>query len=144
MKKKEGLFKLDEKYVLAYCISLDCKLDMGIALEFDKRFKGMKKWLLSLVVANEYNYPITIPTYKDKELKVFNLITKEKYWHKPTYQTIRICIKQMAGYCKRHNVKHLGMPKIGCGLDKLQWGEVKKIMEEEFKDIDINIEIRYL
>jgi len=30
--EKGDLFKLDEKYVLAHCISLDCKLGMGIAL----------------------------------------------------------------------------------------------------------------
>ena len=36
------------------------------------------------------------------------------------------------------------MPKIGCGLDKLQWGKVREIIKEEFKDVDIQIEIRYL
>lgn len=40
----------------------------------------------------------------------------------------------MAEYCNRHNVKYLAMPKIGCGLDKLQWGKVEEIILEEFEN----------
>lgn len=45
---------------------------------------------------------------------------------------------------KEGNIKYLGIPKLGCGLDKLQWGKVKELIERHFKDLDINIEIRYL
>lgn len=141
---KGDLFDLDEKYVLAQCISLDCIMGKGIALEFNKRFKGMKKWLISLIKTNGYNYPKTIPAYQDKKLRVFNLITKNKAWEKPTYETITVCIKEMADYCRRHNVKYLGMPKIGCGLDRLDWDRVSAIIKEEFQDIDIDIQVLYL
>lgn len=142
--RKGNLFDLDEKYVLAHCISLDCQMQKGIALEFDKRFKGMKSWLISMVRDNGYNYPKTIPAYKNKKLRVFNLITKDKYWGKPTYATITVCISEMADFCKRHDVKYLGMPKIGCGLDRLDWDRVSSIIKEEFKDIDIDIQVLYL
>lgn len=104
----------------------------------------MKSWLISIVKANGYNYPKTIPAYKDGKLRVFNLITKNKAWEKPTYATITACISEMADFCKRHDVKYLGMPKIGCGLDKLDWDRVSSIIKEEFKDIDIDIQVLYL
>ena len=50
----------------------------------------------------------------------------------------------MALLCKELEIKYLGLPKIGCGLDRLQWGKVREIIKEEFKDLDIEIEIRYL
>ena len=50
----------------------------------------------------------------------------------------------MRDYCIKYNIHYLAMPKIGCGLDKLQWGKVREIIKEEFKDVDIQIEIRYL
>lgn len=45
---------------------------------------------------------------------------------------------------RRCDIKYLGIPKLGCGLDKLQWKKVKEIIEEVFSDMDIEIEIRYL
>ena len=79
-----------------------------------------------------------------KTWDVFNLDTKGKYWNKPTYKSITQCIKYMRDYCIKYNIHYLAMPKIGCGLDKLQWGKVREIIKEEFKDVDIQIEIRYL
>ena len=36
------------------------------------------------------------------------------------------------------------MPKIGCGLDKLTWKNVKNIIKEVFDDTELNIVICYL
>jgi hypothetical protein len=33
----------------------------------------------------------------------------------------------------------LAMPKIGCGLDRLQWGRVSEMLKEIFSDYDIDI-----
>lgn len=33
----------------------------------------------------------------------------------------------------------IAKPKIGCGLDKLEWSKVKAIIEEVFADTDIEI-----
>lgn len=38
----------------------------------------------------------------------------------------------------------VGNPKIGCGLDKLEWDKVRIILEENFKDTDRNILVCYL
>lgn len=104
----------------------------------------MKKFLIRKIQANELNFPITIPYFKDKKLLVFNLITKKSYYGKPTYQTITKCIEQIVEQCERHDIKYLAMPKIGCGLDRLQWGKVREIILDKFKDTDITIEVRYL
>ena len=46
--------------------------------------------------------------------------------------------------CEQLNVHKLGMPRIGCGLDRLQWSWVKSKIEEKFADTDIDIQVRYL
>jgi hypothetical protein len=33
------------------------------------------------------------------------------------------------------------MPEIGCGLDKLQWGKVKEIINNEFYNTPIEITV---
>lgn len=36
-------------------------------------------------------------------------------------------------------VTKLAMPKIGCGLDILEWNKVSEIIKDVFKDTDIEI-----
>lgn len=134
----KNLFTMDEKYTLGQAISLDCEMGEGIAVEFNKQFKGMKRFLLNKIEKENLKFPVTILYDKDKQL-VFNLITKKKYNGKPTYATIYYAIKQMKDLCIEHNIKYLALPKIGCGLDRLQWGEVREMIQQEFQDIDIEI-----
>ena len=42
------------------------------------------------------------------------------------------------------NITKLAMPKIGCGLDKLKWNNVRCIIKDIFKDLDIEIKICYI
>ncbi len=143
--KKGNLFELDDKYALAHCISEDCAMGAGIAVEFQKRFKLKNDIREVLNLCEAFKYPITIAIHRGMNKRpIYNLITKRFYYNKPTYQSIRQCIKEMASMCKRDNIKYLAMPKIGCGLDRLQWSKVREIIKEEFKDLDIEIEVRYL
>jgi O-acetyl-ADP-ribose deacetylase (regulator of RNase III) len=50
-------------------------------------------------------------------------------------------LEKMRAHCSEHKVKHLAMPRIGCGLDRLEWREVKPKIEEIFCDLDINITV---
>ena len=40
-----------------------------------------------------------------------------------------------------NKVKKISMPKIGCGLDKLNWEIVKKLIVKLFKDIDVIVTV---
>lgn len=45
----------------------------------------------------------------------------------------------MKKLCVAKNINKIAMPLIGCGLDRLQWEKVSEIVQEVFKDIDIEI-----
>lgn len=141
--QKGNLFELDKKYALAHCISQDCAMGAGIAVAFDKEFRGMKNELIRIIKDCELKFPTTI-LVENKNRNIFNMVTKKVYYGKPTYQTITECIEEMALMCHKHDIKYLGIPKIGCGLDRLQWGKVREIIQDKFKDLDIEIEVRYL
>lgn len=132
--EKRNLFDVEDKYYLAHCISSDCAMGAGIAVEFQKRFNLRNKLL-------EYDteYPKCI-----RIGRVFNLITKDKYWHKPTYNSIETALVLMKEIVIMNNIKFIAMPKIGCGLDRLQWDKVKEIIINTFKDIDLEILVCYL
>ncbi len=134
----KNLFTVDKKYTLAHAISLDSNMGQGIAVDFNKHFKGMKTYLINYITYNDTTIPDVI-MYDKKEQKVFNLITKKKCTGKPNYNTIGCCIEKMAKMCKENNIKFLAMPKIGCGLDRLQWGEIREMIKDYFSDLDIEI-----
>ena len=97
------LFLTDKKYALVHCISEDCAMGKGIVVEFNKRFPRMKNTLLKFFKENpDKHFPIALLYHSIKEQRnIFNLVTKEKYWQKPTYHTITVCINKMATICKK-------------------------------------------
>ena len=127
IEEKRDLFELENEYYLAHCISDDFQLDKGIASDFQKRFK-MDRKLKKL-------YPIGLcksGCILIEEDKVFNLVTKKVYWKKPSYVSLEVALLEMRDILLQKNIKLVAMPKIGCGLDRLQWGYVKEIIEEVF------------
>lgn len=142
---KMDLFDVPKDYTLVHCISQDCAMGKGIAKTFDNKYPGMKSYLYNLIRDEDLHFPIAIGYRGDEnQHDVINMITKAKYWHKPTYTNFTVALKNTATLCKEYNIKKLAMPKIGCGLDRLNWSKVKSIIENCFKDLDIEIIICYL
>lgn len=124
----------------AHCISRGYALGAGIAVEFDKRY-DMRNRLLKLAEEK----PETLDEKCIEVENVFNLITKEKYWQKPSYKSLEESLLEMKEkLSKNKNIKKLVMPKIGCGLDRLSWCKVEPMVQEIFKDLDIEIVVCYL
>lgn len=109
----------------AHCISRDFALGKGIAV----RFRSLYHLTPATLTAGMVDSHISVVQ------NVFNLITKDKYWQKPTYDSLRRSLLSMKKLILALGVTHLVIPKIGCGLDKLQWRRVYTMLEEVFKDI---------
>ena len=52
----------------------------------------------------------------------------------------------MKTHMEKNNITKLAMPRIGCGLDKLDWSIVKNLISDVFKNYngDISIKICYI
>lgn len=135
------LFKVSGDYVYAHCISSDFAMGAGIALEFTKR--GVKAKLQSLYQPfwKGKGYNRLVPM---KNHVIANLVTKEKYSDKPTYQTLKDSLISLKEDMDYHKYTKLAMPKIGCGLDGLEWSKVKEIIYEVFSDTNYEILVCYL
>lgn len=136
---QKDLFTVPDDYYLAHCISADFALGAGIAVEFNKRF-DMRNQLNLL-------YPNYVDKFERHRIggdcilvgKVFNLITKEKYFYKPTIITMLLALKKMKEICLEKGIKKVAMPTIGAGLDRLNWEDVSKQIHNIFGDTDIEI-----
>ena len=70
---------------------------------------------------------------------VFNLVTKPRCYHKPILEVLRDTLIDMRDQCEYLDITKLAMPRIGCGLDCLDWDDVKELLFEVFEDSDIEI-----
>lgn len=135
------LFSVPEDYYLAHCISADFGMGKGIVVEFNKRFE-MKTKL-------QRKYPDYLNQYTHHRIggdcilegRVLNLITKERYFHKPTIITMRIALQKMKKICMENNIIKVAMPTIGAGLDRLSWSAVSDQIHMIFDDTDIEISV---
>ena len=133
------LFSVPDDYYLAHCISADFGMGKGIVVEFNKRF-DMKHKLQS-------KYPDYLDRYNRHRIggdcilegRVLNLITKERYFHKPTIVTMMIALKKMKEICIENGITKVAMPTIGAGLDRLDWNKVYELIYHIFEDMDIEI-----
>ena len=70
---------------------------------------------------------------------VFNLVTKKKCYHKPTYESIEAALETMKDIMDFNSTTKLAMPKIASGLDRCDWDTVYDIICEVFEDTDVEI-----
>ena len=138
MIRRQDLFSVDKKYTLAHCISQDTNMGAGIA----KIFRDKAPKLPEIIRMQRPRIGDAI-YFMGEGMTVFNLITKEKYWQKPTYDSLRCSLQTMRNLISMSYVPFLAMPKIGCGLDRLEWDKVEVIIKEVFADMDIDILICY-
>ena len=141
--KEQDIFELSNKdnYYFVQCISSDFKMGKGIALEFNRVFNCKNELIKEF---KNFKWENTGRCIKAKNSIVFHLITKNRYWDKPSYRTLKESLMELKTLCLEQNIKKLVMPKIGCGLDKLQWNTVKENIIKIFNDTDIEILICYL
>lgn len=138
--KSTDLFEFGSKIQDAYyahCISANAAMGKGIAVQFVNNFpecrdlKEGKSLPLPLKVGNSYLTG-----------NVINLVTKPMHYHKPTYDTITATIRHMRDtYLIPLNVKTLCIPRIGCGLDMLDWSKVVYILKNELNNVDIRVHV---
>lgn len=147
MEMQGDLFTLPHDYMLVHCVSADFALGAGIARQFKKL--GIKDALIRCQAQGTVHSRgyfdgkgyCTFVTVSECPWVVANLVTKARYFEKPTYKTIKDALHDFkTGLLKCYpKVKKVGMPLIGCGLDKLEWDKVRGIIEQQFAETDIEI-----
>ena len=72
---------------------------------------------------------------------IYNLVTKSKFFEKPTLDNLRISLENMRRHVLLKNFTKILLPKIECGLDKLQWTDVFELIQDTFTYSGIQIQI---
>ena len=135
------LFEVSKDYYLAHCISADFGMGAGIVVQFNQRFdmKNILKKKYKSLVGEWESTPKGNRGFCLLEGRVFNLVTKQYVFQKPTYEELKGSLYKMKIFALELGVTKIAMPLIGCGIDGLDWNRVSGMIKEVFADTAIEI-----
>ena len=138
----------DRNIAYAHCIANDGKYGAGIAPIFINQIFDSGTFVKRFLKENPWQghgWSLCFNRRNGEHtLLEVELITKEITFEKPTYETITEAIKHLRFECGQYEINTLRIPKIGCGLDGLDWDKVSAIIKDIFKDSLVDIEVYYL
>lgn len=124
------------------CISADIACGAGIAIQFNKRFDIRRKIKDRLGSMPSDYWNENHRGFAILEKPVINLVTKARYFEKPTEETLSNALNDAVMICKQQNIKNISMPYIASGLDRMNWQtQVKPAIEKAFAGTDISITV---
>ena len=138
--EKMNLMDVPQGWWIAHCVSGDFALGAGVAKQINEAFNMREMLLRQWDEGDVENMGYWCAPCGN----VLNLITKPKYWNKPTLESLREALDDMRKLINEEGIKKIAMPKIGCGLDRLNWDDVSPMIQEIFKDTDVEIMVCYL
>ena len=121
----------ESKDSLAHCISSDFKMSAGIVRNFKRKFPCN--------FPESTNSPLFVQQLDDRF--IYHLITKKRFSQKPTYDSLRQSLEAMTNHANKYKVTQISMPKAGCGLDRLEWHKVERLIREICAQSDLTITV---
>ncbi|PSN50754.1 hypothetical protein C0J52_01173 [Blattella germanica] len=128
-----NLLEAPRNQSLAHCVAEDMRMGSGIAVNFRRKFGHVGELLDQCIKVGG------VAVLKLDGRCIFYLVTKLYSYGKPELNDLFSSLKEMRFHCERENIKYLSIPKLGCGLDRLTWNEVKTAILEAFTGLNIKI-----
>lgn len=106
---------------LAHCASADLAMGRGVAAKFRERY-GM-----GLLAEQRVTTPGCAAMLNNKDYDVrkacliYVLITKERFYEKPSYDSLRSALRVCRDMMLKNHNHNLMFPLLGCGRDQLMW-----------------------
>lgn len=132
---KGDLLQAPSSHIIAHCISADGKMSRGVAKQIKQRYPRHK---LERVGTSRVG-DVTIQYHPDRV--IMHLITKARYYDKPTISSLSSCIRKMKNLAQENGFTDIAVPRLGCGLDGMVWSQVRKELEKAFQGTPIMIHV---
>ncbi|CAG8590429.1 991_t:CDS:1, partial [Ambispora leptoticha] len=118
---------------LAHCVSQDFSMSTGIALEFRKRFNGVKDLESQKKKVGQIAYLNRDGRY------LFYVITKRHENEYSTCENFTHGLIELRNICENFGVKGLSMPRTGMDIDNLSLDFVRESVKRVFDGTDIQV-----
>ena len=127
---------LQQPNSIGHCISADAQMSKGFAQFLSERIPRLRRTCRRTHLLKDQVFPFWDSLSRRY---IYNLVTKEKYSDKPDLQTLAATLRSMQPHVTMHGVSTIAIPKIGCGLDQMNWQDVVKLLRDIFAYSDVQI-----
>lgn len=125
-----NLFTMSNLDALAHGVNCVGFMGKGIALQFKSRWPAMY-WEYQRVCRRGDLLPGGIHVWRMAgKPKIYNLATQKGIGAQASLVAIREAMVKMLQHAEANGVKHIGMPRIGCGIGGLTWVDVGLVLAD--------------
>ena len=121
---------------IGHCISADAKMSKRFAEFLSHKIPGLRPTCKKAKLLMGQVFPFWDSTGRRY---IYNLVTKERFFDKPDLPTLLTTLEGMNSHAAMYGVSTIAIPKIGCGLDQMNWQEVVKLLRGVFAYSDIHV-----
>ena len=114
---------------IGHCISADAKMSKGFADFLSHKIRGLRPTCKKAKLLMGQVFPFWD---SNGRRYIYNLVTKERFFDKPELSTLLTTLESMKSHATMYGVSTIAIPKIGCGLDQMNWQEVVKLLRDVF------------
>ena len=121
---------------VGHCISADGRKSKGFADFLSHRIPGLRSTCRKGKLFMGQIFP-----FWDSRGKryIYNLATKERFYDKPNPSTLSKTLEAMKIHASMNGVSTIAIPKLGCGLDQINWQEVVKLLRDILDYADVQL-----
>ena len=119
-----------------HCIPADGKMSKGFADFHSQKIPGLRPTCKKAKLLMGYFFPLWDSTGRRF---IYNLVTKERSFDKPDLSTLLTTLETRKSHAIMYGVSTIAIPKIGCGLDQMNWQEVVKLLRDAFAYSDVHV-----
>lgn len=140
-----GDILLSKAQVIAHGLAINDPMKTGLAKELHERYPSMHKdfhhWC-------HHSKPETGSAWMwggPGGVRIVNLITQEgggphnSHPHKATLGNVRNALKDLHKLAKKEQFTSIALPRLATGVGGLDWADVRQLIQEHMKDLDIPI-----
>ena len=127
---------LQQPNSIGHCISADARMSKGFADFLSHRIPRLRS-----ICRKARLFLGQVYLFWDSSGKryIYNFVTKEKFYDKPNLSTLSKTFEAMKVHASMNGVSTIAIPKLGCGLDQMNWQEVVKLLPDIFTHADVQL-----
>ena len=127
---------LQQPHSIGHCISADAKMSKRFADLLSQRIPGLRDTCRRTKLLTGQIFSFWDQT---SNRYIYNLVTKTKCSEKRNLPTLSLTLEEMKSHARLYGISTIAIPKIGCGLDQMNWQEVLKLLRDIFAYSNIRI-----
>ena len=135
--RRGNVLDSDPSLPILHCISHDARLGAGVARELNQKLNFRNQ-----ILAVQRSMPGLVVTYGQRT--VLNLLTKWRYFDKPTLNNFKQALLALRNFVLLHNVQEIATVRLGTGLDRLALDDVLEALATIFYDVNVRVYMYYL